>query len=91
VPKVQDGKLSVQAVWQGKPRGKVTVHVWPPGGREKRLQADEEGIVTIAKPAKGVYAFSTVVRFPEETGQFQGQAYQGVMHGVTLSMPWPLE
>jgi hypothetical protein len=65
--------------------------VWPPGGRERKLQANDEGIVTIAKPANGFYAFSTVLRFPEETGEFQGEPYQGVMHGVTLTLPWPLE
>jgi hypothetical protein len=90
VPCPSGGTLGVQVLWQGEPRGGVSVHVWPPGGREKKYKANEAGIVELPNSASGTYSFSTVVRFPEERGKFAGQDYRGIMHGVTLTMPWPL-
>jgi hypothetical protein len=90
VPQATGDTLAVQVLWQGKPQGGVTVHVWPPGGRERKYRANDAGLVTLPKATSGTYSFSTVLRFPDEKGEFAGQSYQGLMHGVTLTIPWPL-
>jgi hypothetical protein len=91
VPQAKAGRLIVQVLWKGDPRAKATVHVWPPGGRERKYQANEEGMVRISDPKRGLYSFSCVISLAAGEGEFDGQPYKGVMHGVTLRMPWPLE
>jgi hypothetical protein len=90
-PRLEDEGLSLQVLWQGKPCGGVTVFVWPPGGKEKKYKASEQGVVRLPKPKGGLYSFATVVTFKEKKGEFEGQPYQGIMHGVTLTMRWPLK
>jgi hypothetical protein len=91
VPQLADGTLRVEVVWQGKPHAKATVNVWSPGGREQKYVANGQGIVEIANAKPGLYSFSVRVTLPEEEGEFGGEAYQGVMHGTTLTLRWPLE
>ena len=45
----------------------------------------------LPKAKGGLYSFATVVTFKDEKGKFDGQPYQGVMHGATLTMRRPLK
>jgi hypothetical protein len=91
VPQPETDTFRVRVLWRGEPRGDLTVYVWPPGGGEQKLRTDAEGIVTLPDAKPGLYAFATVLTLEDEKGEFDGQAYDGVMHGVTLTMPWPLK
>lgn len=90
VAEIEDGALVLGVVKDGKPVAGGKIWVWTPNGKETRHVTDDEGRFRIEKPLQGTYSFAALHVAPKPTGEFQGEAFEGIMHGTTLSLRLPL-
>lgn len=90
VPKIAGGALEVTVIKDGQPLTGGRIWVWSPDGKETRHPVDDRGRYRIEKPLDGTYSFAAMHTDPKPTGEFEGEAYEGVMHGTTVSLRWPL-
>lgn len=89
-PKMIGGALEVAVIKDGQPVTGGKIWVWSPGGKETQHPTDKQGRFRIQKPLAGTYSFAALHTDPKRTGDFQGEAYQGIMHGTTVSLRLPL-
>jgi hypothetical protein len=90
VPKIDGSGLQVAVVKDGQPVANGKIWIWSPDGKETRQPTDQQGRFRIDKPLDGTYSFAAIHTNPEPTGDFQGESYEGVMHGTTVSFRLPL-
>lgn len=88
VPAWKDGSLEVQLLWKGKPKAGQVVTVMGPKFREQ-LKSDENGVITIKPPAKGIYSMRTAFIEPEPAGKEGGEEYKGLRQTGTLTIQLP--
>ena len=91
VPSFDGEALKVSVRFQGKPLAGTKVAIWPPGSKETSQTCDANGVITVPNPKKGTWSFSAVHTLKDETGEFNGEEYKGLMHGTTLNLRLPLE
>jgi hypothetical protein len=90
VPKIVEGALEVAVIKDGQPVKGGKIWVWSPNGKETQHPVDDRGRFRIDKPLEGTYSFAALHTDPKPTGDFQGEAYEGMMHGTTVSLRLPL-
>lgn len=91
VPSFQGDKLVITVLYQGKALGKTNVSIWAPGSKETKQKTDANGTITVASPKQGTWSFATAHTLKDPSGEFQGEAYKGVMHGSSVSLRLPLK
>jgi hypothetical protein len=83
--------LSVQVIYEDKPLANKKVWVWMPGAKEATKTTDAEGNIALAGMKEGLYCFAAIHRIDGPKGEFEGDAYEGLMHGTTVNLRWPLK
>ena len=91
VPSFEGDTLKITVQFNDKPLSKTRVSIWPPGGKETKQTTDESGVIRILAPKPGTWSFSAVHTLPDPAGEFNGEAYKGLMHGTTVSLKLPLK
>ena len=91
VPKIVGGALQVAVIKDGQPVTGGKIWIWSPDGKETQHPTDDQGRFRIEKPLDGTYSFAALHTDPKPTGDFNGEAYEGVMHGTTVSLRLPLD
>jgi hypothetical protein len=89
-PAVQSDKVTITVFFKDKPLANATAWIWMPGGKEMKQTTDAAGKITISNLAPGTYAFATIHVLEDPSGEFEGERFQGVMHGTTCSFRWPI-
>ena len=82
--------MEVAVIKDGQPVTGGKIWVWSPDGKESQHPTDDRGRFRIEKPLDGTYSFAALHTDPKPTGDFQGDAYEGIMHGTTVSLRLPL-
>ena len=90
LPKFAGGTLEVAVIKDGQPVTGGKIWVWSPNGKESQHPTDDRGRFRIEKPLDGTYSFAALHTDPKPKGDFQGDAYEGIMHGTTVSLRLPL-
>ena len=91
VPSFDGDALLITVKFKDKPLAKTRVSIWAPGSKETKQSTDSGGVITVPNPKKGTWSFSAVHTLKDPKGEFNGESYQGVMHGTTVSLRLPLK
>ena len=91
VPSFDGDALRVSVRFKDELLADTRVSIWPPSGKETNLTSDSTGAISVPNPNKGTWSFSAVHTISGESGEFKGEAYEGLMHGATLNLRLPLE
>ncbi len=83
--------LSVRVLFEGKPLANKKVWIWMPGANETTKTTDAEGNLAITNMKEGLYCFAAAHQVDGPKGTFDGKAYEGLMHGSTVNLRWPLK
>lgn len=91
VPTVHASALTIEVFFNGKPLPNTRVSIWSPGGKETKQTTDADGKIKVESLKPGTYSFGTAHTQKDLTGEFNGEAYKGVMHGTTCNLRWPVK
>lgn len=91
VPSFRSDGLKLRVVFKGKAIANRTVWMWSPSGKQMTRKTDSSGIIRLIDPQPGVWSFATTHTQANLTGKFEGNSYNGVMHGTSFSMRWPIK
>ena len=90
-PAIESGEVKITVFFKDKPLAKTAVWRWTPGGKETKLTTDADGTITVESLAPGTHSFAALHILEDPSGEFEGEPYQGVMHGTTCSFRWPIK
>ena len=91
VPSWNGSTLEVTVQFEGTPLPNTKVWIWSPGSKPSTVETDDEGILRRENPAEGLHFFAALHVIDGPTGEFQGESYEGIMHGTTVGLRLPLE
>ncbi|QDU04461.1 Nickel uptake substrate-specific transmembrane region [Gimesia chilikensis] len=91
VPSFDGETVKITVLFNDKPLANTRVTIWAPGSKETNNMTDSNGVITVTKPKSGTWSFSAVHTQKHLSGEFNGESYQGVMHGTTVSLKLPLK
>lgn len=83
--------LSVQVLFEDKPLPNTKVWIWTPGAKETTKTTDAEGRIALTDLKEGLHCFAAVHRIEGAKGEFEGEAYEGLVNGTTVNLRWPLK
>ncbi|MEX2114454.1 MAG: DUF3386 family protein, partial [Pirellulales bacterium] len=84
VPRLENGKLALQVVYQGKPAPNGEVIVTGPNGEVQELTADEHGSAAADVQSPGKYAVRAAHIEADAAGERDGKKYTQTWHYCTL-------
>jgi hypothetical protein len=90
-PAIESGEVKITVFFKDQPLANTAVWRWTPGGKETKLTTDADGTITVESLAPGVHSFAAIRILEDPSGEFEGEPYQGVMHGTTCSFRWPIK
>ena len=90
-PTFHSGQVTLSVFFGDEPLPNTTVWIWAPGGKETKQTTDDSGKIALGNLTSGTYSFAVVHTLKNRSGEFKGEAYQGIMHGTTCSFRWPLD
>jgi hypothetical protein len=90
-PAIQSAQITLTVHFEDKPLPNKTVWIWSPDGKETKRKTDAAGKITLGQPVSGTYSFATIHTLEDPSGEFEGESYQGIMHGTTCSFRWPMK
>jgi hypothetical protein len=84
VPRVAEGKLNLEVLYQGRPSAASEVIVISPAGKDKELKTDAEGKVSVAAAETGRYAVRAAHIETDKPGTRGDKKYAQTWHYCTL-------
>jgi uncharacterized GH25 family protein len=89
VPKVSQGEISCQVLWDGKPLSGADVTIFAGENDPLEEKSDTDGRVSITPKGKGLIGVLANTMEDDKSGELDGKAYKGVLHYASLTFKLP--
>ncbi len=86
VPSWKEDQLIVTVVWNKKPQADVELSVTNESGETTQLRTGTDGTVKVAAGEHQVLGMLTHVEDDQDSGEIDGESYQGAQHYATLTL-----
>lgn len=88
-PAWTDGNLVIQVTWNGEPAADTTVYLRGPG-LNKTVKTDADGALRFKPEKPGQYVLRAYRQENDQSGAFEGKAYEQVRHHSSLTINLPI-